>query len=598
MKKHSKDNQDELTKLIGLGNLSARKTYYPQLIKKLDELEVEKNRYKWLFENALHGIVHAELDGKLLQVNPAFARICGYADKSAALSKVKNITAQLFYFPHEYQEFKRRLLKEKRIEGFQACLRKFPKEPIVVSINALLKPMEGKGFTFEAFLQDITLQKKYEEEVHRLAFYDSLTGLPNRRTLIKKIDTAIKQAKENGQMGALLFIDLDNFKNLNDTRGHTIGDAMLKEVANRLSDSVLDCQSVYRIGGDDFIVMLEGLGSNKKQVLDKATIVAKKIQSTFEKAFSIHEVNFRSSCSIGITPFDGEDLGDDVMTRSDMAMYQAKWSGKNTFKFFDTGELAPQFNLAELEVELRNALTQNQFKLYYQAQYCSKKLCGAEVLLRWVHPERGVISPMQFIPLAEETGLMSSIGHWVIEQACHQLGKWAADEKTASLKLAVNVSARQFSDVDFVSNIRKVLRREKVPPKKLKLEITESLLLVDIDSAIEKIEQLHAMGVRFSLDDFGTGYSSLMNLKRLHLDQIKIDRTFVKDILEDKSNSQIVQTIIALASNLGLNVIAEGVENEPQRELLTSLGCSDFQGFLFGKPIPLDRFESEHVHIK
>ncbi|HET8711197.1 MAG TPA: EAL domain-containing protein [Spongiibacteraceae bacterium] len=441
---------------------------------------------------------------------------------------------------------------------------------------------------------DITQRKIAEEKAESLAFYDPLTNLPNRRLLLDRLAHVMNNVSRQKHLGALLFIDLDNFKTLNDTYGHQRGDLLLQEVAQRLSYSLRKGDTLARFGGDEFVLLLENLSIDPLQAAHQTEVVAEKILTILRQPYEIEEHSHISTPSIGITLFgESEESIDEPLRRADLAMYEAKSTGRNTFRFFD-----PQLQLAVtaralLEADLRTALHDHQFELHFQAQMSSHDtLCGAEALLRWRHPQRGMISPAEFIPVAEESGLIIALGRWVLDSACAQLARWADHPQFAHIGIAVNVSPRQFHQPDFVEQVASALAISGADPKRLKLELTESLLIANVDDVIAKMTTLKAKGVGFSLDDFGTGYSSLAYLKRLPLNELKIDQSFIRDALNDSSDAMIITTIIALAKNLGLAVIAEGVETSAQRAFLAQQGCKMYQGYLFNKPMSITEFEA------
>ena len=447
--------------------------------------------------------------------------------------------------------------------------------------------------------QKLAEQNKLLENMNALlqslATSDPLTRLPNRRLLLDRLKQAQAASARSGQSGALLFIDLDDFKSLNDTLGHDIGDLLLQQVGQRLELCVREGDTVARLGGDEFVVMLENLSGKELEAAAQAEAVGEKILAALNQPYRLAAHEYNSSPSIGITLFDGHRQSmDELMKQADIAMYQSKRAGRNTLCFFDP-QMQDTINArVVLEGELRKALENGQFQLYYQIQMDSAyHPLGAEALIRWVHPEHGLVPPADFIPLAEQTGLILSIGQWVLEAACAQISAWQRDALTRDLVLSVNISARQFLQPGFVEQLQSVLQRHAVDPGLLKLELTESMLLENVEESIATMKALKDMGVRFALDDFGTGYSSLQYLKRLPLDQIKIDRSFVLDIVADSSDKMIVSTIIAMAQSLNLNFMAEGVETEAQRQFLTNSGCVLYQGYLFGKPVPLAEFESQ-----
>ncbi|MDZ4201124.1 MAG: EAL domain-containing protein [Gallionella sp.] len=442
-------------------------------------------------------------------------------------------------------------------------------------------------------VQDITLRKQSEEEIHRLAFYDPLTALPNRRLLQERLLQSMSISARSGKHGALMFIDLDNFKTLNDTQGHDVGDLLLQEVASRLTINVREGDTVARLGGDEFVVALESLSGITHDAATQAELVAEKVRSALVQPYQLNGIEHGTSPSIGVSLFRGHQFSlDEVMKQADLAMYQAKSGGRNRVCFFDPAMQAEMEQRAELENDLRAAIRLGQLQLFYQMQVDdSGRIIGAEGLIRWLHPQRGMVSPAQFIPMAEETGMILPIGDWVIEQACRQLKAWEMEPALRKLELSVNVSPRQLSQSYFVEHIQDTIEKTGIRASRLKLELTESFILNDVEEAIEKMRELRGIGIRFAMDDFGTGYSSLAYLKRLPLDQLKIDQSFVRDIARDKSSGVMVRTIINIANNFGLKIIAEGVETDEQLAFLRQYGCSTFQGYLFGKPVPLHDFE-------
>jgi len=433
-----------------------------------------------------------------------------------------------------------------------------------------------------------------EDEIKHLAFYDPLTGLPNRRLLLDRLHQAFASSERSGREGALLFIDLDNFKDINDTLGHNIGDLLLQQTAQRLKSCVREGDTVARLGGDDFVVVLEGLSKHALEAAAQTEAIGRKILATLGQPYQLAKHEYNSTASIGATLFsDHGESGEELLKRADIAMYQAKKAGRNTLRFFNPQMQASITGRFSLEGELRKALRNQQFQLLYQIQVdSSHRPLGAEVLIRWIHPLRGMVSPAQFIPLAEETGLILPIGQWVLETACTQLKAWEQDALTRDLVLAVNVSAKQFRQADFVAQVQATVQRHAINPMRLKLELTESMLVENIEDTIATMSALKEISVQLSLDDFGTGYSSLQYLKKLPLDQLKIDQSFIRDLATDSSDKAIVRTIIAMAQNLDMDVIAEGVETEENRQFLLDNGCTHYQGYLFSKPVPIEQFEA------
>ncbi len=442
---------------------------------------------------------------------------------------------------------------------------------------------------------DISGRKAAEDEARYLAFYDALTQLPNRRLLVDRLQQVLVSGARSGLTTAVLFVDLDNFKTLNDTRGHEVGDLLLKEVAQRLRGCVREQDTVARLGGDEFVVVLQNLSSDPTEAAAQTRTLGELILAQLRQPYDLagHEHHF--SASIGATLLrHHRDSVDEVLKQADMAMYRAKDAGRNTLRFFDPDMQQAVNRRALLETELHNGLRQAQFLLLYQPQVDSQgHITGAEALVRWRHPVHGMVSPAEFIPLAEESGLILPLGHWVMETALRQQAHWRHNPQFAHLSLAINVSARQFLQEDFVAQVLALLQSTGASPAQIKLELTESLLLDNVDNVIATMQALKAHGLGFSLDDFGTGYSSLSYLKRLPLDQIKIDQGFVRDVLLDPSDAAIARSIIGLAGALGLDVIAEGVETTEHHQFLLSHGCRAFQGYLFGRPLALEDFERQ-----
>ena len=442
--------------------------------------------------------------------------------------------------------------------------------------------------------------KHSKAEIEHLAFYDHLTNLPNRLLLTDRINHALINSQRKQTFGVLLFLDLDNFKNINDTQGHDVGDLLLKQVALRLTSHVRAHDTVARLGGDEFVVLLEDLSKNSLEAAELAKRIGKTLSSQLALPYELASQSHKSSASIGATLFGADSASAaDLLKQADIAMYRAKAQGRNDLCFFDPQMQADISAHAALEADLQQAVVQHQFVLFYQPQVTAHGVVmGAEVLIRWQHPTRGMVPPVQFIPVAEESDVINDIGLWVLQTACQQLSQWQQDPSTAQLQLAVNVSARQFRQTDFVALVKAVIGQTGIQPHGLKLELTESLVLDNIDDTIAKMTALKALGVRFSMDDFGTGQSSLSYLTRLPLDQLKIDQSFVRNIGIKPSDGMIVQTIIGMATNLGLEVIAEGVETPDQQAFLAHHGCTLYQGYLFGKPSPLPGFEALlHPHL-
>lgn len=539
------------------------------------------------------GIFVTNADNVILRINKAFTDITGYSAEEAV-----GQSPQLLSSGKQNRDFYTAMWQRVNSTGTwdgEVWNRRKNGEvyPEHLSITAI-RDANNIVSNYVATLNDITEAKAAADEIMNLAFYDQLTQLPNRRLMLDRLRQALATSTRSGLSGALLFLDLDHFKTLNDTQGHDVGDILLQQVAARLTAGVRDVDTVARIGGDEFVILLESLSEEPIEAAAKTKVIAEKIILSLKKPYHLNALNYRNTASIGATLFMGrEQQPEELLKQADIAMYQAKTSGRNTLRFFDQKMQEAITSRANMENELRKAIEQHQFQLFYQIQVDSLgHTLGAEVLIRWQNPQHGNISPSKFIPLAEDTGLILPIGQWVIDAACAQLKMWQQNPLSQDLTLAVNVSAKQFHQAFFVDQVKATLERHKINPTRLKLELTETMLVENIKDIIIKMKALSKIGIRFSLDDFGTGYSSLQYLKELPLDQLKIDKSFVRDIATNASDRAIVRTIITMASSLGINVIAEGVETEEQRQFLSDNGCKYYQGYLFSKPIAINKFEA------
>ena len=538
------------------------------------------------------GMFITNADNVILRINHAFTEITGYpADE--AIGQTPSLLASGRHDAKFYAAIQASLRHARAWQGEIWNRRKNGEiHPVWLTITAVTDKTDELTH-YVATLTDISQRKAAEDKIQSLAFYDPLTRLPNRLLLIDRLQQALATSTRNDHTGALLFIDLDNFKILNDTLGHDKGDLLLQQVAKRLSACVRESDSIARLGGDEFVLVLTDLSEDATEAATQAEAVGEKILAALNQPYDLAGYEYHNTPSIGVTLFaDHQNSVDELMKYADLAMYEAKKAGRNTLRFFDPQMQATISARALLEKDLHEGLQANQFLLYYQPQVdAAGGISGSEALLRWQHPRRGLLPPALFIPLAEETGLIVPLGLWVLETACNQLVAWATQPECARLTVAVNVSVRQFRQPDFAERVLAVLDRSGANPRRLKLELTESLLLENVEEIIGKMSLLKARGIGFSLDDFGTGYSSLSYLKRLPLDQLKIDRSFVRDLLTDPNDAAIAHTIVALAQSLGLSVIAEGVESEAQRACLARQGCHAYQGYLFGRPLPLADFE-------
>ena len=538
------------------------------------------------------GMMITDANHIILRVNSAFTRTTGYASE-----EIVGRAPLLLRSDHHDAVFYRAMWESiERTGGWQGEIWGKRKNgevyPKWLNITAV-KSSQGAVTHYISTEFDITERKKADEKINELAFYDQLTGLPNRTLLQDRLRLAMAVSTRHKMHGALMLIDLDNFKTLNDTLGHDMGDLLLKQVAERLCACVRAEEVVARLGGDEFVVILTNLGTLENHAATQAESVGEKILAALNQPYQINEVTFHSTPSIGVTLFKGQHVGiDELLKQADLAMYKAKDTGRNAMRFFDPAMQTLVIEQSKLEADLRRALKENQFELHYQPQVTIDGLItGAEALVRWHHPERGIVPPAEFIPLAEESRLILPLGVWVLETACTRLNIWALQPELCELNLAVNVSAHQFRQADFVEQVLSAIKKTGANPRRLKLELTESLMVQNIEDIIEKMRALKAHGVGFSLDDFGTGYSSLSYLKRMPLDQLKIDQSFVRDVLTDANDAALARTIVKLAESLGLQVIAEGVETKEQRVFLIDAGCHAYQGYLFSRPLPVKDFE-------
>ena len=539
-----------------------------------------------VFES-FEGMVVTGPDQRILKANQSYARLTGYT-----VEELVGQTPRLLQSGRHDTQFYTALQSALRSQGAwqgEVWNRRKNGEvyPAWITVTAVRSP-QGDITHYVGTQTDISGRKAAEEEIRLLAFYDPLTGLPNRRLMADRLQHSLATTARSGAGGALLFVDLDNFKDLNDTQGHEIGDQLLRQVAARLGGCVRSGDTVARLGGDEFVLLVEGLSSQPNEAAAQAENVARAVLQALGQSYLLGGHTYHSSCSIGVALYaDAQGSVDELLKRGDMAMYQAKGAGRNTLRFFDPRTQAAVTARTALEAGLREGLRDGQFLLHYQPQISQTEgMVGAEALVRWQHPQRGLVPPGEFIPVAEASGLIVPLGAWILRTACLQLVAWAQSPLTAHWTLAVNVSARQFRHPHFVDEVLGLLEETGANPRRLKLELTETLLLDDVEETIQRMTTLRNHGLRFSLDDFGTGYSSLGYLKRLPLDQLKIDQGFVRDLLTDANDASIARTIVTLAQSLDLNVIAEGVETVEQRDMLASLGCHTWQGYLFGRPGP------------
>ncbi len=538
------------------------------------------------------GVVVTDADAVILRVNQTFTETTGYSAE-----ELIGQTPRLFKSERHDADFYTSMWQSLKHDGvWQGEVWDRHKNgeiyPKWLNISAI-KDKYGAITHYVGTQNDISDQKAAEAKIINLAFYDPLTQLPNRRLLLDRLHQALATSARTGHKGALLFIDLDDFKTLNDSLGHDAGDQLLQQVAQRLTSFLRESDTVARLGGDEFVVMLNDLSADSSEAATQAQTAGERILTALNQPYSLGSYQHHSTPSIGVAMIGtSQDTVEDLLKRADIAMYQAKAAGRNTLRFFDPEIQAAVSARVEMYKDLREAILQKQFLLHYQPQLDKGgRTIGAEALLRWQHQQRGWVQPDEFIPLAEETGTILPLGQWVLETACAQLALWAAKPSLAHLTIAVNVSARQFYQSDFVDQVLKTLKATGANPQRLKIELTESTLVENLEDIIAKMTALKSIGVSFSMDDFGIGYSSLSYLKRMPLDQLKIDQSFVHNITTDQKDAAICRAIVAVAQSMGLAVIAEGVETKVQKDFLASIGCDAYQGYFFSRPISIESFE-------
>ncbi|MGA3370831.1 MAG: PAS domain S-box protein [Terracidiphilus sp.] len=581
----------QLCHLAQVRDISAAKAAEQRMAVAAAALRLSEERYRTVFQTSLDGITISRIsDGLYIDVNKSFLDFMGYERE-----EVIGRTSTEVGIWVDANDRQRLLELVRRNSGFRDENMRYRKkngEMLWCLSSSSVIQIEGEPCLLSV-VRDLSEAKAAAEKIEDLAFFDPLTRLPNRRQLLDRLRQALAAGSPSSRKCALLLIDIDNFKSLNEVLGHHLGDQLLQEAARRISASIRQSDFAARLGEDEFVVMLEDLSETPDLAAEQAKIVGEKLLATLARPCLLDGRECLSTSSIGITVAgDRREEAGEVLQQADIAMDQAKAAGRNTLRFFSPALRAAASARAALEEDLRQAIRGKQFLLYYQPQVSRGQVVGVEALIRWKHPQRGILAPGGFIPLAEETGLILDLGNWVLDTACEQIALWASDEKTAHLVVAVNISALQFRQAEFVQQVLAALKRAGADPRNLKLELTESMLVDNIEEVIAKMASLRSHEIGFSLDDFGTGYSSLSYLKRLPLDQLKIDRSFIRDLPADASSGAIAETIISLGRTMDLSVIAEGVETEEQRVFLAHLGCHSFQGYLTSRPLPVQEFEN------
>lgn len=563
------------------------------LQKAQEELQASEEKFALAFHSSPDSITITERDsGRYLEVNEGFCRLTGYAFEEVIGRTISDLN--IWVYPHERELMVKQVKENGHVYHMEMHGRHRSGKVKTVEVSVESIQLHGMPCLLLT-ARDISDLKEAQAQVQHLAYHDALTNLPNRALLMDRLTQQISLLKRHNLRGALLFIDLDHFKHINDSLGHPVGDAVLKQITARLESSVRQEDTVARLGGDEFVILISGLEGRRTSVLKQVSELAEKLRQLLIEPMQIdgHQLRVTPSIGIALIPEHG-DNPDDLLKRADIALYRAKDGGRNTIELFHETMQQAASDRLRLENELRQALANNEFLLYFQPQIdaSENQIIGCEVLLRWMHPTLRLQSPALFIHVLEESGLIIEVGNWVLSQACHDCADLIRKGVISSNKfsLCVNISPRQFRQNDFVEQVERILSKSQLPPHMLKLEITESIVIQHIDDTIAKMNRLKRSGVSFAMDDFGTGYSSLTYLKRLPVETLKIDQSFVRDAAMDINDAGIIRAIIAMAHSLGLAVIAEGVERVEQLQFLQLQGCNHYQGYLFSKPLAVDEF--------
>jgi diguanylate cyclase (GGDEF)-like protein/PAS domain S-box-containing protein len=582
---------------VGLRNANGRLAWIEGFIQDISErmaaneaLHEAVRRYRSLFEHATEGIFQTTPEGRYINANPALARIYGHASAAELIAHLHDIPRQLYVQPEQRAEFVRLMQVNGMVRNFESQVYRRDGSIIWISENArAVKDLDGRVQFFEGTVVDITERKQHDAKLEYQASHDSLTGLPNRSLLRDRIEQAIVKARRDGHLVAVVFVDLDHFKLINDSLGHHVGDRLLLEVADRLVACVRGHDSVARQGGDEFVIVL-----TEQHDENEIIAVVSRLLEVISQPWIDNGQEYGLSCSIGIScyPQDGADP-DALLRRADAAMYKAKASGRSTYHFYTPGLNQAISERLELENSLRHALERDEFRVYYQPriEVASGRIIGAEALIRWDCPDKGLIPPDSFISIAEETGLIIPIGQWILHEACRQNSAWLR-AGLPPISVSVNLSPIQFRHAGLVQSVADALQQANLDPAYLELELTESFVMHDAERINIAMQSLKALGVDIAVDDFGTGYSSLSYLKRFPVDRLKVDKSFVRDIDSDPDDAAIVRAIITLGHALGLKVVAEGVETRAHLEFLQQHGCDELQGYYYSRPIPAVEMET------
>jgi len=582
---------------VGLRNANGGLAWIEGFIQDISErmaaneaLHEAVRRYRSLFEHATEGIFQTTPEGRYINANPALARIYGHASAAELIAHLHDIPRQLYVQPEQRAEFVRLMQVNGMVRNFESQVYRRDGSIIWISENArAVKDVDGRVQFFEGTVVDITERKQHDAKLEYQASHDSLTGLPNRSLLRDRIEQAIVKARRDGHLVAVVFVDLDHFKLINDSLGHHVGDRLLLEVADRLVACVRGHDSVARQGGDEFVIVL-----TEQHDENEIIAVVSRLLEVISQPWIDNGQEYGLSCSIGISCYPQDGAGPDaLLRRADAAMYKAKASGRSTYHFYTPGLNQAISERLELENSLRHALERDEFRVYYQPriEVASGRIIGAEALIRWDCPDKGLIPPDSFISIAEETGLIIPIGQWVLHEACRQNSAWLR-AGLPPISVSVNLSPIQFRHAGLVQSVADALQQANLDPAYLELELTESFVMHDAERINVAMQSLKALGVDIAVDDFGTGYSSLSYLKRFPVDRLKVDKSFVRDIDSDPDDAAIVRAIITLGHALGLKVVAEGVETRAHLEFLQQHGCDELQGYYYSRPVPAVEMET------